>query len=261
MIRQRKIGGLSAAALAAVAILMAACGDATSRDEAGEAATAETAGVTPAGTAELGRTSSRDEEGSSVARDSQAVDPLFAPYDKTKMAPMSGQLAEDFQSIRELALASPVIVAGNVLGIEYAPYQNIPFTIVTLRVEHSIKGDVAEGDQVRIVETGGVFAGRSKEETGEFGQPVEAAFEGVPVMKTGERWLLFLGAYDPGPVATGAYSVKGVFQGKLRIAEDGRIMFTGDPARVDEPLFTVPRQASGRALPAVLADIQAALGP
>jgi hypothetical protein len=80
-------------------------------------------------------------------------------------------------------------------------------------VDEAIKGDVKVGSTITIIETGGLIAGQSKTEPGQQGNPAEAAFEGVRVMAVGEQCLLFLGPYDPGPVATDAFSVKGVFQG------------------------------------------------
>jgi len=169
---------------------------------------------------------------------------------------MYGELAESFHTISEVASAAAVIVVGRVVESRDAPYQRIPFTVLTVEVERGLKGPVSAGERVQVVETGGVFAGRSKAEPGQSGPPVEAAFEGVPVMKVGERWLLFLGVYDPGPVATGAYSVKGVFQGKFKVGADGRIVFTGPVDRIEEPIFTLQALLNQRSLSEVIPEIE-----
>lgn len=190
--------------------------------------------------------------------DSNQAGPLFAEYDSSRLSSMSGQLADDFQTVGELSKSAKLVIVGKAVSSDNRPYQNIPFTLVTIEVERVLQGDVNVGDQLQIVETGGVFAGQSK--TGDAGQAVEAAFEGVPVMKEGERWLLFLTQYDPGPVAKDAYSVLGVFQGKARIGDTGKIIFTGDPATFDDAMFTVPRSLNGLTEADAVAKVQSSLG-
>ncbi len=184
--------------------------------------------------------------------------PQGAPEDVDLLA-MHGELAEDFQTLGELVSAAPVIVLARVLESRDAPYGNLPFTVLTIEVEQAFKGAVAAGGRLTVVETGGLLRGSSKIDPGQYAPPAEMAFAGVPVMKVGERWLLFLGSYDPGPVATNAYSVKGVFQGKLKVGGDGRMVFTGPADRIQEPVFAVPAYVNGRALPEVIADITSAL--
>lgn len=169
---------------------------------------------------------------------------------------MEGSLAVDFQSLSDITAASAVIIVGTVVDAKPNPYQNIPFTVFTVRVDQAIKGDLKVDSSTTIVETGGLIAGRSKEEPGQYGKPAEAAFEGVRVMAVGEQWLLFLGPYDPGPVATNAFSVRGVFQGKMRIEGDGKLHFTGPPEGLDSPMFALPAQLNGRTLGEVADEVR-----
>jgi hypothetical protein len=151
-----------------------------------------------------------------------------------------------------------VIVTVRIESIEFVAFDEVPFTVSTAVVEVSSKGSLALGERITVVETGGVFAGRSKIEPGARGEPVEAGWEGVPVMKPGERYLLFLhGPAHVGPVPSSAYSVKGVVQGKIRIGKDGRLQFTGRAESLDEPIFAVPRALVGRPYSDVRAEVEA----
>lgn len=69
-------------------------------------------------------------------------------------------------------------------------------------------------------------------------------------MRPGERYLLFLVPYN-GPIASGAYAVLGVVQGKFRIGTDARVSFEGSVQRLPE--FATHRELEGRPLAEVLA--------
>ncbi len=170
---------------------------------------------------------------------------------------ISGELAEDFQSLSGITSASAAIIVGTVLEATPSPYQGIAFTVSTVRVDEAIKGEPLPGDEITVVETGGLNSGgASKIEPGATGKPVEVAFEGVRVMAVGEQWLLFLGPYDPGPVATNAYSVKGVFQGKTKIQGDGTLKFPGPAGKLDDLIFAVPVSLDGRSVDEVVAELK-----
>lgn len=171
---------------------------------------------------------------------------------------MQGDLADDFQTVRDIARASEAIVVAKAVDSRSTVYGGIPFTILTMRVEQTLAGDIQKDAIIEVVETGGPLAGRSKED-GSPGEAVEVAFEGVRVMKVGERWVLFLSAYDFEPVASGAYSVEGVFQGKFRIGDDERIVFTGPEEKLVQPLFSILADVNGRPLDDVLAEVEDSL--
>lgn len=181
-----------------------------------------------------------------------------AAYDR-KAASMEPELAHEFRSVSEIASASPNIVIVTIETRVDEPFSNIPFSVASARIEEVVRGGLVRGQLIPVVETGGLFAGRSKMNPGEVGQPTEVGLEGVPVMKPGERWLLFLtGQTHVGP-RQDAYAVSGAMQGKLLIGSDNRIAFTGDPSRLQGAEFAVPATARGRTLTWLLAQITESL--
>jgi len=176
-----------------------------------------------------------------------------------KVASMEPELAHEFGSLSEIANASPNIVIVTIESRADEPFSNIPFSVASARIEEVVRGSLARGQLIPVVETGGLFAGQSKMNPGEVGQPTEVGLEGVPVMKPGERWLLFLtGQTHVGP-RQDAYAVSGAMQGKLLIGSDNRIAFTGDPSRLQGAEFAVPAAARGRTLNWLLAQISESL--
>lgn len=171
---------------------------------------------------------------------------------------LSGELAESFSTLPEISRAADVIAVVRVDSSTSESFLQLPFTISSTTVDEPLKGAFAKGETITIVETGGMHAGRSKDAPGEFGEPREVGFEGVPVMKQGEAYLVFLqGPAHIGPVPEGAYGILGVVQGKTRVGEDGRLQFTGAPDSLeDQDMFAVPASLAGRPLDDVLAEIR-----
>lgn len=191
---------------------------------------------------------------------------LVAPRGSSEIVRAPAMLGTSFETIGGLTAASDAVVLGTVASIKYAPVHNLPGTIVWLRVEQALKGSVKQGEELVISEPGGLHAGPSKVDPGEYGEPREVAIEGVPVMKPYERWLLFLLYNDQcQPVAETCWVVKNVYEGKFLVGGDDRIVFTGNPADLDsdESLswFNVHKQNAGRTVTGVLAEIDAALKP
>ena len=175
-------------------------------------------------------------------------------------APLEFQLARDFSSIAAISRNSANVVVGNIVRRQDKPYQNVPFSIATVHVEQVIHGGLETGAEISVVETGGVFAGRSKTEPGATGRPVEAGLEGIAVMKPGERWLLFLDAPARiGPVQSGAYGIVGAFQGKLLIGSDDRIAFTGNHDALSDQLFAIAAEARGHTPQWLIGEVRQSL--
>ncbi len=154
------------------------------------------------------------------------------------------------------------MVLGTVTSIQYDPYRDVAGTIVMLRVEEVLKGNVKQGEEMAISEPGGMHAGRSKIEPGEYGEPAEIAMGGVPVMKAGERWLLFLAYKDHcQSVAGPCWVVKNVFEGKFRVGDDDRIVYTGYLPDLDwdGSVFSVHKQFEGRLVTELIAEVDAFL--
>lgn len=141
----------------------------------------------------------------------------------------------------------------------------LPQTMLTLEIEESLRGHAQVGERIFVAEVGGVHQPRIYEpveptadnpfgkppvDGGEEGVdytrggPVESGFRGVPVMKTGERYLLFLYEYE-GPDPEGTYTVvQGAFQGKMRVADNGMLEFTGSQDLLPVEAVDVPLRES-----------------
>ncbi len=139
-----------------------------------------------------------------------------------ELSVLHGQLAVRFQSLSDLTGSSTAVLFGTVVSAQTVEFERIPFWVTQFRVEESIRGDIKEGEVLTIVETGGIVDGAPGE------RPIEIAFEGVRNMKVDERWMVFLkGPGHVGPEAIGAFAIAGAYQGKLRLADGGKLEFTG----------------------------------
>ncbi len=176
--------------------------------------------------------------------------------DRVSVDSMQGELAQDFRTVGELGASSGVVAVVVIQESRDEPFSNIPFTVSTVKVLEGIKG--AEGGAtLTIVETGGTYAGRSKDPSAPPAERREVGFEGIPVMKPGETWLVFLtGPTHVGPVPDGAHGVLGVFQGKFRVGTDGRIAFMGEPDEIDSPWFATQRELRGLQIDTVVAGLK-----
>jgi len=113
---------------------------------------------------------------------------------------------------------------------------------------------------VTVVELGGIHAGRSKEVPGAVGEPREVSVAGVPVMKEGEQWLLFLVGPNSSGVVSDAYWVCSAFQGKLRLGRDGHLQFTGAPGSLTgDEQFAVPAALAGKRVDEAILEVEGSL--
>lgn len=150
-----------------------------------------------------------------------------------------------------IAAETELIIVARATGSEAKLVSNGPLELATtrstLQIEQTLKGAVPPGESVVVIEAGGTYRPRVYnpiEPTTEnpFGKPpvdggvegtdytrgeeVESRILGVPVIKAGERVLVFLKAYE-GPLSGDAYVVQGVFQGKMTVTDDGVLDFPG----------------------------------
>lgn len=190
------------------------------------------------------------------------------------------------------AAQTDLIIVGRATGSETKLVSNGPLelntTLTTLQVEQTLKGAVPAGGSVVVIEAGGTYRPRvydpiEPSSDNPFGKPpvdggvegvdytrgdeVEARVLGVPVIKAGERVLVFLKAYE-GPLSGDAYVVQGVFQGKMTVTDDGFLDFpgpdsllTGTSAPRDEWVahpaqFQLPARLQGCPLDEVTAGIR-----
>lgn len=144
-----------------------------------------------------------------------------------ELAPSHPQLAASYESLPAITTASALIVIGAVLDAKSKQETNIPYTVSTVSVDEAVKGAVTAGDTITVVETAGVL------------------------LAPGERWLLFLRPMD------NAFSVVGVFQGKMRIEGDGKLHYPASSKDLDWPAFAVPALLHCRDVNDVVTEIRA----
>jgi hypothetical protein len=133
---------------------------------------------------------------------------LVACANKTSVGGASN-LEEHFQNFQELKnRASDIIQVSVIDNIETINYGEVTFTVSKAKVLLSSKGNLKEGDEIRLLETGGKMPD---------GQ--ELKFNGIPVMKPGEELFLFVEKYV-GPVTKDAYIPIGVYKGKFEVKDN-----------------------------------------
>ncbi|MFC3767401.1 hypothetical protein [Paenibacillus sp. GCM10012303] len=134
----------------------------------------------------------------------------------------AGDLDDNFHSLEEIESKAETILEIRVLDNQQTiVYGDIPFTISRAVVLSSLKGNIHEGEEINILETGGIYKPVSKEGKG-FLPEVDYAFNGIPVMKSGEHLVTFLYKYE-GPIAKNVFMPLGVYQGKFKVQDNGKI--------------------------------------
>lgn len=161
-------------------------------------------------------------------------------------------LAMNYRSLAELSRDSTLIVVGTAIDTTHAVHIDVPVTLVRFSVETTVTGNGPNVTELMVVEAGGPMLGPNKSD-GQPGEPREIAFSGVPVMRTGERWLLFLQPYQR-PIIDDGFGIVGGIQGKFPIV-DGVIAFSALPDRLDADDLAVVQDQAGRAVDAVIADV------
>ncbi|GGG91028.1 hypothetical protein [Paenibacillus radicis (ex Gao et al. 2016)] len=121
----------------------------------------------------------------------------------TSTVSMHFDLSESFQSVDQLRTSSPVIARVKINTTKSYPYSNVVFTLSEASVQKVYKGQL--GKQIHILETGGSYGG------------LHYLAEGNAVFASNDEAVVFLEKYE-GPVAEDAYVIKGVYQGKFKVA-------------------------------------------
>jgi hypothetical protein len=149
----------------------------------------------------------------------------------TEAPPTEGYAEVDFavlyRSVTQLKQASDVVVRGAVTAVSYLERDSSPMTRVTLKVARCLKGDVKAGDELTIIEGGGIIS-RASLVGDKFGAPtkvdydtkVKILMDGAPLTEVGDRCLYFLGVDDVRLVPGVSYCPIGCFQGRF-IIHDG----------------------------------------
>jgi hypothetical protein len=137
---------------------------------------------------------------------------------------MSADFAVGYSSIGQLKQAADLVVRGDVVDVSYLDFNSCAYTKVTLKVSKSFKGDAAEGDEITILEVGGITT-MATIKGDKFGTPtkedsetkVKVLLDGAPLTREGETCLYFLGQGSIGIVSGAYYVPMGAFQGRFKI--------------------------------------------
>jgi len=189
--------------------------------------------------------------------------PLIAatPASEPPIAVTGGQFERSYDTLPSLVSAATTIVTGDVERSESLVYEGVAFTISTIRVAQTLKG--APPATIRVFETGGPtppHEARGPQVPGAVAETRDMRFEGIPTMKSGEQYLLFLTGPRSGIVASDVYLAINEVQGKFFIDLAGVIRFKGEPTRQTEPMFGVQRATNGQLASSFLAQIRTLLG-
>jgi hypothetical protein len=137
---------------------------------------------------------------------------------------MNADFAVGYSSIGQLKEAADLVVRGEVVDVSYLDFNSCAYTKVTLKVSKCFKGGAAEGDEITILEVGGVTT-MATIKGDKFGTPtkedsatkVKVLLDGAPLTREGETCLYFLGQGSIGIVSGDYYVPMGAFQGRFKI--------------------------------------------
>lgn len=137
---------------------------------------------------------------------------------------ISADFAVGYSSVGQLKKAADLAVRGDVTDVSYLDFNTCAYTKVTLKVSKCFKGDAAAGDEITILEVGGVTT-MATIKGDKFGAPtkedaetkVKVLLEGAPLTQVGETCVYFLGTGSIGVVSDTYYVPMGAFQGRFKI--------------------------------------------
>lgn len=134
----------------------------------------------------------------------------------------SGFLSETFEFLKDLKNSASEIVEIEVKDGHTIVEHDTPFTISTVNIISNLKGNLTEGNEIQIVETGGLFTPSGSNPKDDTTQVYDYQFEGVPVMRPGEKYILFLKKFK-NPQYHNTYVPLGVYQGKFKIKSNNLV--------------------------------------
>lgn len=153
-----------------------------------------------------------------------AAMPTAAAVSAAPTVIVNADFAVLYSSLAQLKDAADLIVRGQVTDVSYLDFNSTAYTAVTLAVSKCFKGDVAAGDEITIVEVGGVTT-MATVEGDKFGPTTQAdentkvsvQLEGAPLTQVGDKCVYFLGTGTIGVVPGTYYVPLGSFQGRFKV--------------------------------------------
>ena len=126
-------------------------------------------------------------------------------------------------SLDELVAGSDTIVVGNCEKVESVWLEKKIYTIATIRVTHSAKGQAATNDTIQIYELGGTM---------EKPLPIKMQVPGAATLAQGEEMLLFLEKFGD---KKQFHRLVGMAQGKVPVSTDAKSrkkkIYFGEPIK------------------------------
>ena len=137
---------------------------------------------------------------------------------------MSADMTVGYNTLAQLDQAADVVARGDVTAVSYLDFNGATYTKVTLKVAECLKGKVAAGSEITVMEVGGVTT-MAAVKGDKFGAPtkedadtkVKVLLEGAPLTQVGDQVLYFLGTGEIGVVPGTYYVPMGAYQGRFKI--------------------------------------------
>jgi hypothetical protein len=138
----------------------------------------------------------------------------------------SADFTVHYADLGQLKKAAEVIVRGEVVGVSYLDFNSTAYTSTTFKVSECLQGGFGAGDEITIVEVGGVTT-MAAVNGDKFGAPtdrdldtkVSVLLDGAPLSEVGDKCLYFLGPGSIGVVPGAYYVPLGAFQGRFKITD------------------------------------------
>ncbi len=126
---------------------------------------------------------------------------------------ISASKVEGYSNIKDLKKKAEVIVHYKVISSEHIEYQRVDFTVSKAEVLKVIKGKVAKGDTINILQTGAIINGQ------------DISISGDNIYRKGDESVGFLYKYE-GPVTEDAYMTLGINDGRFDV-KDSKVIARG----------------------------------
>ena len=172
--------------------------------------------------------------------------------EELQVSDMSAKLVNTYKTIDEINNDSTLAVMGTVIHNEYLDYGGLTFTLSEFKVDKVIKGNMKNGDTIKVLQSGGISEvkyneadAKSFEDPKEvenylkdkIGKNFETTIEGVKVLKEDTNAILLLEEYD-GPIVEDAYVGTGDFQGRFILNQNQKTKSTTPEITPQSTLLT-----------------------
>ncbi|GGG69116.1 hypothetical protein GCM10010918_25280 [Paenibacillus radicis (ex Gao et al. 2016)] len=131
-------------------------------------------------------------------------------------------MVKSYRTVSELAQDADEIVEIKVNVQKTILYQEVPFTVSTVSVLNSFKGDHEKGDTIRIIETGGEYTPLDKQ--GNALPKTTMNFNGISVLQPNNHEVIFLSTFEGPQISGEVYVPLGVYQGRFKVDASGDLI-------------------------------------